>query len=255
MQVLKYTFDFDPQKESHIVPVWIALPKIHLVFYDKAILLSIISVIGTPLKLDENAAKKSRTNLARDWIGLELAMRNLQYGKTFIMKTCLYIVHSVNTWCHEIEKCFSKQTTGSKAKINMDGEGLKINQDKKKEKAVWVEKQIDKVSNELEEKAKGDFEKETETIEHAPLDNSDEGQVVTHTGNNSKHNGVRMNATRIIKRTHHLVESIIKAGIIHADKKRVTHPVAVTWKKPKDRWSKLNIDGALKDCGLAAGVE
>ncbi|KAL2476703.1 Uncharacterized protein Adt_37439 [Abeliophyllum distichum] len=62
-----------------------------------------------------------------------------------------------------------------------------------------------------------------------------------------------MNATRIIKRTHHLVESLLKAGIIHADRKRVTYPVAVTWKKPKDRWSKLNTDGALKGCGLATG--
>ncbi|KAL2465180.1 putative ribonuclease h protein [Abeliophyllum distichum] len=60
-----------------------------------------------------------------------------------------------------------------------------------------------------------------------------------------------MNATRIIKRTHHLVESLLKVGIIHADTKRVIYPVAVTWGRPKDRWSKLNTDGALKGCGLA----
>ncbi|KAL2513189.1 RNase H domain-containing protein [Abeliophyllum distichum] len=71
--------------------------------------------------------------------------------------------------------------------------------------------------------------------------------------NNSKHNGVRMNSTRIIERTHYLVESLLKAAIIHADKKRVTYHVAVTWRKPKDEWSKLNTDGALKGCGLTAG--
>ncbi|KAL2498523.1 Uncharacterized protein Adt_24073 [Abeliophyllum distichum] len=48
MRILKYTFDFDSQKESPIVPVWIALPKLPLVFYYKAILFSIASVIGTP---------------------------------------------------------------------------------------------------------------------------------------------------------------------------------------------------------------
>ncbi|KAL2532756.1 RNase H domain-containing protein [Abeliophyllum distichum] len=72
--------------------------------------------------------------------------------------------------------------------------------------------------------------------------------------NNSKHNGVRMKAIRIIKRTHYLVESLMKAGIlIHAVRKRVTYLVVVTWMKPKDRWSKLNTDGALKGCGLAIG--
>ncbi|KAL2517502.1 Ribonuclease H-like protein [Abeliophyllum distichum] len=71
--------------------------------------------------------------------------------------------------------------------------------------------------------------------------------------NNSKHNGVRMKATRIIKRTHHLVESLLKVGIIHVDRKRVTYPIAVTWKKSKDEWTKLNRDGALKGCGLATG--
>ncbi|KAL2487262.1 Uncharacterized protein Adt_32018 [Abeliophyllum distichum] len=63
-----------------------------------------------------------------------------------------------------------------------------------------------------------------------------------------------MNATRIIKRIHHLlVESLLKAGIIHADRKRVTYPMVVTRKKPKDGLNKLNTDGALKGCGLAAG--
>ncbi|KAL2491286.1 Ribonuclease H protein [Abeliophyllum distichum] len=61
-----------------------------------------------------------------------------------------------------------------------------------------------------------------------------------------------MNSTRIIKNTHHLVESLLKAGIIHVDKRRVTYPVAVSWKNPKDEWSKLKTDGALKGCGLVA---
>ncbi|KAL2470879.1 RNase H domain-containing protein [Abeliophyllum distichum] len=46
--------------------------------------------------------------------------------------------------------------------------------------------------------------------------------------------------------------SLLKAGSIHNDKKMVTYPVAITWRKPKDGWSKLNTDGALKGCGLAA---
>ncbi|KAL2512648.1 putative ribonuclease h protein [Abeliophyllum distichum] len=63
-----------------------------------------------------------------------------------------------------------------------------------------------------------------------------------------------MNATRTIKRTHYLVESLLKARIlIHAEKKTVTYQVAVTWMKPKDRLSKLNTDGELKSCDLATG--
>ncbi|KAL2479485.1 RNase H domain-containing protein [Abeliophyllum distichum] len=71
--------------------------------------------------------------------------------------------------------------------------------------------------------------------------------------NNSKYNDVKMNATRVIKRTQYLMESLLKAGIlIHDVRKRLSYPVTVTWRKPKEEWSKLNKDGALKECGLAA---
>ncbi|KAL2475523.1 Uncharacterized protein Adt_36259 [Abeliophyllum distichum] len=41
---------------------------------------------------------------------------------------------------HEIERCFWKNTTGSKVRTHMEDEGVKIMQDKKKGKTVWVEK-------------------------------------------------------------------------------------------------------------------
>ncbi|KAL2490855.1 hypothetical protein Adt_26483 [Abeliophyllum distichum] len=71
-------------------------------------------------------------------------------------------------------------------------------------------------------------------------------------GNNYKHNGMRANTTRIIKRTHYLAKSLLKTGILlHDGRKRVTYHVSITWMKPNDRLSKLNTDGGLKDCGLA----
>ncbi|KAL2471166.1 DNAse I-like superfamily protein [Abeliophyllum distichum] len=160
MRILKYTFDFDPQKESPIVPMWIALPKLPLVFYDKAILFSIASVIGTPLKLDESAAKKSRTNLARICVEMDINAPRLDRirigNEDFAIWQNIYY-EDLPLYCsfcqhlgHEIERCFWKNTTGSKARTHMEDEGDKTMQDKKKGKAVWVEKHSGEFSVEEE---------------------------------------------------------------------------------------------------------
>ncbi|KAL2498522.1 hypothetical protein Adt_24072 [Abeliophyllum distichum] len=56
---------------------------------------------------------------------------------------------------HEIERCFWKKTTGSKARTHMEDEGVKTLQDKKKGKAMWVEKQSGDIS--IEEEGKGEI--------------------------------------------------------------------------------------------------
>ncbi|KAL2465233.1 Uncharacterized protein Adt_41084 [Abeliophyllum distichum] len=50
------------------------------------------------------------------------------------------------------------------------------------------------------------------------------------------------------------MESLLKARIlIHAVRKRLSFPVAVTWRKPKEGCSKVNTYGTLKECGMVAG--
>ncbi|KAL2526791.1 Ribonuclease H-like superfamily protein [Abeliophyllum distichum] len=71
--------------------------------------------------------------------------------------------------------------------------------------------------------------------------------------NNSKYNEVKLKATRIIKKIHYMLESLLKAGILTQATRKLPSPVAVTLRKPKEGWIKLNTDGALKDYGLAAG--
>ncbi|KAL2527111.1 Uncharacterized protein Adt_12165 [Abeliophyllum distichum] len=173
MRILKYSFDFDPHKESSIVPVWIALPKLPLVFYDKAILFSIASVLGTPLKLDECTAKKSRTNLARICVDMDIngpRLDRIRIGnEEFAIWQNIYY-ENLPLYCsfckhlgHEVEKCFWKKTTGSKQKTNIEGEGVKTTNDKKKGKAVWVEKQSGEVEQgEIGECSKGNNEAEEE---------------------------------------------------------------------------------------------
>ncbi|KAL2505586.1 RNase H domain-containing protein [Abeliophyllum distichum] len=50
-----------------------------------------------------------------------------------------------------------------------------------------------------------------------------------------------------------MLESLLKDGVLTQATRKLPFPVAVTWRKPRDGWIKLNTDGALKDCGLAAG--
>ncbi|KAL2453406.1 RNase H domain-containing protein [Abeliophyllum distichum] len=71
--------------------------------------------------------------------------------------------------------------------------------------------------------------------------------------NKSKYNDVKLKATRIIERLHYMLESLLKAGILSQAARKMPSPVAVTWRKPKDGWIKLNTYGALKEYGQAAG--
>ncbi|KAL2480210.1 RNase H domain-containing protein [Abeliophyllum distichum] len=71
--------------------------------------------------------------------------------------------------------------------------------------------------------------------------------------NNSKYKDEKLTATRIIKRINYMMESLLKAGVLIQATRKLSVPVAVTWRKPKEGWIKLNTDGALKECGLAAG--
>ncbi|KAL2526985.1 zinc ion binding [Abeliophyllum distichum] len=158
MRILKYSFDFDPHKESSIIPVWISLPKIPLVFYDKAILFSIASVIGTPLKLDESTAKKSRTNLARICVEMDIngpRLDRIRIGnEEFAIWQKIYY-EDLPLYCsfcnhlgHEVERCFWKKTTGSKQKTSIEGEGVKTSKIKRKGKLFGLENRVEKLSKE-----------------------------------------------------------------------------------------------------------
>ncbi|KAL2457503.1 Uncharacterized protein Adt_46351 [Abeliophyllum distichum] len=49
-----------------------------------------------------------------------------------------------------------------------------------------------------------------------------------------------------------MLESLLKAGILIHAARKIPYHVAVTWRKSKEGWYKLNTDGALKECGQAA---
>ncbi|KAL2479600.1 RNase H domain-containing protein [Abeliophyllum distichum] len=70
--------------------------------------------------------------------------------------------------------------------------------------------------------------------------------------NNFNYNDVKMKAIRIIKRIHYMLESLLKARILIQAARKIPSPVAITWRKPKEGWFKLNTDDALKDCGQVA---
>ncbi|KAL3513232.1 hypothetical protein ACH5RR_025949 [Cinchona calisaya] len=65
MRVLKLISDFHVDKESLVIPVWIALDHLPLHFSDKQSLYSIASMIGQPLKIDGSTSSLSKPNVAR----------------------------------------------------------------------------------------------------------------------------------------------------------------------------------------------
>ncbi|EOY14356.1 Uncharacterized protein TCM_033752 [Theobroma cacao] len=65
MRVFKWTPDFEPEKESAVVPVWIAFPNLKAHLFEKSALLLIAKTVGKPLFVDEATANGSRPSVAR----------------------------------------------------------------------------------------------------------------------------------------------------------------------------------------------
>ncbi|WRX16204.1 protein of unknown function DUF4283 - like 6 [Theobroma cacao] len=65
MRVFKWNPDFQPEKESSLVPVWISFPNLRAHLYEKSALLVIAKTVGRPLMVDEATAKGTRPSVAR----------------------------------------------------------------------------------------------------------------------------------------------------------------------------------------------
>ncbi|EOX98243.1 Uncharacterized protein TCM_007050 [Theobroma cacao] len=65
MRVFKWTPDFETEKESSIVPVWISFPNLKAHLFEKSALLLIAKAIGYPLYVDEATANGTRPSVAR----------------------------------------------------------------------------------------------------------------------------------------------------------------------------------------------
>ncbi|EOY29076.1 Uncharacterized protein TCM_030494 [Theobroma cacao] len=65
MRVFKWTPDFETDKESPIVPVWISFPNLKAHLFEKSALLMIAKAIGNPLYIDEATANGTRPSVAR----------------------------------------------------------------------------------------------------------------------------------------------------------------------------------------------
>ncbi|EOY25454.1 Uncharacterized protein TCM_026877 [Theobroma cacao] len=65
MRVFKWTPEFEPEKESAMVPVWIAFPNLKAHLFEKSALLLIAKTVGKPLFVDEATANGSRPSVAR----------------------------------------------------------------------------------------------------------------------------------------------------------------------------------------------
>ncbi|WRX28180.1 Reverse transcriptase domain - like 10, partial [Theobroma cacao] len=65
MRVFKWTPDFQPEKESSLVPVWISFPNLRAHLYEKSAQLMIAKSLGRPLFVDEATVNGTRSSVAR----------------------------------------------------------------------------------------------------------------------------------------------------------------------------------------------
>ncbi|KAH0695801.1 hypothetical protein KY289_013283 [Solanum tuberosum] len=72
MRIKAWTPNFTPEKETPIVPIWVALPELPWNCYNKVLLTTILSSIGKVLYLDSPSSQKTRGNMARVKIHIDL---------------------------------------------------------------------------------------------------------------------------------------------------------------------------------------
>ncbi|XP_017974471.1 PREDICTED: uncharacterized protein LOC108661552 [Theobroma cacao] len=68
MRVFKWSSDFETEKESPIVPMWISFPNLKAHFYEKLALLLIAKIVGKPLYVDEATATQFLPSVARVYV-------------------------------------------------------------------------------------------------------------------------------------------------------------------------------------------
>ncbi|KAL3502809.1 hypothetical protein ACH5RR_037258 [Cinchona calisaya] len=79
MTVLKWTPNFLVDVESSIVPLWVSFEHLPCYYYDKRTLLSIVRMIGKPLKLDVATISRSKPNVT--WFYIEVKKGPFDSGK------------------------------------------------------------------------------------------------------------------------------------------------------------------------------
>ncbi|XP_017974542.1 PREDICTED: uncharacterized protein LOC18612711 [Theobroma cacao] len=65
MRVFKWSPDFEGEKESAMISVWISFSNLKAHLYEKSALLLIAKIVGKPLYVDEATANGSRPSVAR----------------------------------------------------------------------------------------------------------------------------------------------------------------------------------------------
>jgi hypothetical protein len=75
LAVARWTPDFaSPQAKVEKTLVWIRFPGLNLLYYDESVLLGLASVVGTPIKVDNNTLKVERGRFARICVEIDLTL-------------------------------------------------------------------------------------------------------------------------------------------------------------------------------------
>ncbi|XP_019170973.1 PREDICTED: uncharacterized protein LOC109166476 [Ipomoea nil] len=92
MKVFKWTPDFQPDVESPIVPVWIALLGLSAHLKDKRTIYSIMNLVGSPLKVDASTLAHNRLSVAR--VCIELNVLNPIPEHIWINRICKITINN-----------------------------------------------------------------------------------------------------------------------------------------------------------------
>ncbi|EOY19201.1 Uncharacterized protein TCM_044158 [Theobroma cacao] len=189
MRVFKWSPEFQPEKESSMVPVWISFPNLKAHLYEKSALSAIVKTVGRPLMVDEATANGTRPSVARVCVEFDcqqppidqvwIVTRNRQSGSVmggYMQKVEFARLSEFCTHCshvgHGVSSCMVIGNRPEKNKQPMGGK-----------------KQLKKEDKDRTNARKGDLkpqeEKETEPIQAEQQKQSTRWQVMARPGPSS----------------------------------------------------------------------
>ncbi|XP_022860891.1 uncharacterized protein LOC111381341 isoform X1 [Olea europaea var. sylvestris] len=244
MKVFKWTINFNPRVECAIVPVWISLPNFPINSFEKSVLFSIVSDIGTPLMMDEATANQSMVSNARVCVELDLILPRIHrihintaeysFWQEVVYENiptycilCLHQGHTVHE-CYLFDKMFKRII--SAAAIS----------DKKCNKNENASRENEK------EESSSSFVKERDDISQADsFSNVDQSRDVEMDS--------RCSFSSASARTNKTKRRRERKRMREGKRKGKSETTFVLWEKPRVGFVKLNTDGCLKRLEIPSG--
>ncbi|XP_020599372.1 uncharacterized protein LOC110038807 [Phalaenopsis equestris] len=116
MKLMKWTPEFDPSKEPHVVPISFKFPNLPIQYFHQNVLFSISRVLGYPLKIDAPTFNMARPAAARVLVERDISLPDIErvwigtseegFWQQIVMEQKPVYCQHCKMFGHNVERCY-----------------------------------------------------------------------------------------------------------------------------------------------------